>query len=411
MKTSNKRKRTKQLTVTGIYWDFWPLMTFINKKYPDSKYISFYEPWLKGNIDKNKIIKFNEKRGSGILLPLKLFSRTAKVFRTIKKEKIEVVNSQHDDANLSVAPVMFIYKKIIKRKTPKFNLWVRNNPLELHKKGLHGKYALFVYKYIYPMADKIFVQCEENAEAISKKFPKLKDKIVLFPNVFDIKNNILLSKEPLNKNEEEIFNKKSFVFINIGRLTEQKGQWFLIRAFKEVHNAHPDTKLVIIGDGELYDSLLKLINSCDLKDSVFILRKSNYTPFKYLAKSDCFVFPSLWEGFGNLLVESLSVNLPVISADCVAGPRKVLCPEINYKQKIKYPYCGKYGILIKPFKRELILESPEKVLLTEEELILKRTMTKIIIDRNLRKKYSNCLSRAKEFDIDYVLKKHGALLD
>ena len=89
---------------------------------------------------------------------------------------------------------------------------------------------------------------------------------------------------------------------------------------------------------------MKMFFSLDVQENVF--------PF--LKKSDCFIFTSLWEGLPMTLIEALSMNLPIISTDCKTGPREILCPEIDLKKEIQYPYLGEYAVLIQPFPYEMI---------------------------------------------------------
>jgi glycosyltransferase involved in cell wall biosynthesis len=128
-------------------------------------------------------------------------------------------------------------------------------------------------------------------------------------------------------------------------------------------------------------------------------------PFKFLKHSNCFVFPSLWESFGNVLIESLSLNLSIISTDCKSGPREILCPELNIDNKIDYPYFGKYGILTKPFPRMFIWNDLDEKPLIKEEKMLVDLMIKMIEDENLKTKYTNGLDRAKDFDIEKIIKE------
>ena len=50
--------------------------------------------------------------------------------------------------------------------------------------------------------------------------------------------------------------------------------------------------------------------------------KSN--PWKYLSRSNLFVLSSIWEGFGNVIVESMLLGIPVISSSCKSGPAEIL---------------------------------------------------------------------------------------
>jgi glycosyltransferase involved in cell wall biosynthesis len=169
-------------------------------------------------------------------------------------------------------------------------------------------------------------------------------------NTFTIYNPIdtdkvsQLKDELLPSQEKEIFD-SGFIFINIGRLHEQKGQKHLIRAFKQVVDYKKDSKLVIVGEGELKNELYNLIRELNLENNVFLLgRKDNV--YKYLARSNCFVLTSLWEGLPNTLIEAIAVGLPVISTDCPTGPREIIAPELSVKEEINYPYQNDRGILL-----------------------------------------------------------------
>jgi len=119
----------------------------------------------------------------------------------------------------------------------------------------------------------------------------------------------------------------------------------------------------------------------------------------------------LWEGMPNTIIEALSLNLPVISTDCKAGPREILCPELNINEKISYPYYGEYGILSKPFPRMFIWQNLNEKPLIEEEKIFADIMIKIIEDKDLRRKYSKGLKRAKDFDIKKIMKSWKKLIE
>ena len=245
-----------------------------------------------------------------------------------------------------------------------------------------------------------------NEKELKKIF--LLNNITHLYNPANIKFYISRSKEPLEQKYQNIF-KNSFVFINIGRLTEAKGQWFLIRSFKEVVEKYPNAKLIILGEGELKEKLQDLINKLNLQNNVHLLGMQK-NPFKFLKHSNCFVFPSLWEGLPNTVIEALSLNIPIISADCKTGPREILCPELNIDNNIDYPYFGKYGILTKPFPRMFIWEDLDEKPLIEEEKKLFDLMIKMIEDENLKTRYSNGLERAKDFDIGKISKEWEKLL-
>jgi glycosyltransferase involved in cell wall biosynthesis len=262
---------------------------------------------------------------------------------------------------------------------------------------LNNKIAFNKIKFLYSKADKV-ICVSKSIEKTLKDIYKIYNTETIY-NFVDVERCINLSNEKIPANYNEMLN-SGYIFINIGRLDIQKGQWFLIRSFKKVANKYPDTKLVILGDGDLCNDLKNIIHNLNLENNVFLLgNQENIFPF--LKRSDCFVLSSLFEGFPMTLIETLTMNLPVISTDCKTGPRECLCPEIGIDEKIDYPYYGGFGILSLPFGINAIYENKES--LTKAEEMLGNLMLKMIEDPDLVTKYSNSFERIKSFDKEIII--------
>ena len=123
------------------------------------------------------------------------------------------------------------------------------------------------------------------------------------------------------------------VIISVGRLSSQKAFHFLIEAFSTIRNVM-DCRLIILGEGNERERLLGLINKLGLKHAVDMPGFMD-NPHSWMAKASVFVLSSLYEGFGNVLVEALAVGTPVVSTDCPSGPREILDN-------------GRYGKLVPP---------------------------------------------------------------
>jgi len=121
-------------------------------------------------------------------------------------------------------------------------------------------------------------------------------------------------------------NKKPFekiTFVGVGRLEEQKNFSLLIDAFCIVKQSL-DAQLIILGEGSLRAKLVNQANELGLKNEISFIGFVD-DPFSYIKRSDALVLSSLWEGFGNVLAESLALGVQVVSTDCPSGPSEILC--------------------------------------------------------------------------------------
>ena len=148
-------------------------------------------------------------------------------------------------------------------------------------------------------------------------------------------------------------------YLAIGRFTKQKNFKFLIEVFSDFLKTNNDN-LIIIGEGEERNSLLKFIEKKNLKNRIYLIGYQENV-FKYFEKSKCFILSSLWEDPGFVLVESAYMNIPIISSDCNNGPKEILAN-------------GKNGILFKSNDKE----SLQNALLNFEKMDKKIIKQKLI---------------------------------
>ncbi|HEX2306901.1 MAG TPA: glycosyltransferase [Jatrophihabitantaceae bacterium] len=109
-------------------------------------------------------------------------------------------------------------------------------------------------------------------------------------------------------------------FVTAGRLSAEKNYWRLIRAFDQVHQAEPNTRLVILGAGVQLQSLQQLVEELSLTSAV-TLAKHQANPYVVVANSDCFVMSSDYEGQPMVILEALILGLPIVTTafDTVRG--------------------------------------------------------------------------------------------
>lgn len=110
--------------------------------------------------------------------------------------------------------------------------------------------------------------------------------------------------------------------MTVGQFKKQKNHPMLIQAFKEFLKLR-DARLLMLGEGDLLDATRQLVAEEGLADKV-LLPGAVSDPTPYYRSADLFVLSSDYEGLGNVLIEALSVGLPVVSTDCKSGPAEIL---------------------------------------------------------------------------------------
>ncbi|MHA3837374.1 CDP-glycerol glycerophosphotransferase family protein [Terrabacter sp. AAH1] len=109
-------------------------------------------------------------------------------------------------------------------------------------------------------------------------------------------------------------------FVTVGRLSPEKAQDRLLRAFDIVHQRNPKTRLVLVGDGPLRRPLERLAQELGLGEAVTFTGLQR-NPFAILAHADAFVLSSDYEGQPMVILEARVLGVPVISTafDSVGG--------------------------------------------------------------------------------------------
>jgi len=107
----------------------------------------------------------------------------------------------------------------------------------------------------------------------------------------------------------------------VGRMTPQKGQDLLLRAFAEAHREVPESRLLFVGEGAQRAQYEELTRTLELTEAVRFLGLRSDVP-DLLRASDLLALPSRHEGFGLVLAEALACEVPVVATN--SGPM----PEI-----------------------------------------------------------------------------------
>lgn len=116
-----------------------------------------------------------------------------------------------------------------------------------------------------------------------------------------------------------------FVIGHAGRFTEQKNHKFMVEIFAKVHEKCPEAILAFAGDGHLINEIKAQVKELGLTDSVQFLGV-RFDMNELMQGMDIFLFPSLYEGLGNVITEAQAVGLRSIASDVV--PNEVKMTEL-----------------------------------------------------------------------------------
>ena len=133
-------------------------------------------------------------------------------------------------------------------------------------------------------------------------------------------NNQRITPNNINQiNDIELNSTSDFKIGTIGRLVPGKNYQTLFSALAQVCKVNPRVKLFIVGDGVSKNELLEFAQNLNLTENIIWLGRTGYID-EFLQKIDLFVFPSLGEGFGLVLLEAMLASKPIIAANNSAIP-------------------------------------------------------------------------------------------
>lgn len=117
--------------------------------------------------------------------------------------------------------------------------------------------------------------------------------------------------------------------VSVGRITEQKNQMLLLRAFEKIASKYPEYVVKFYGDIQsqtCLDELRLYIEKNQLKDRVFFMETTDSIR-EEIANASLFVLSSDYEGMPNALMEALVMGLPSVSTDCPCGGSRLLIED------------------------------------------------------------------------------------
>ena len=249
-------------------------------------------------------------------IPSKIYVLSNKAdYEIDDKDIIFNANIKNIQANLIIAHMQNISEKIDGE-----NVWhvIHNSYSFKFKQRNFISKIIHIKKFRDIYNDKKLICVSDGVKQDVLNNLKVKPKnIKTIYNPFDIQEIQTKANEKIDLNFEYI--------INVAALTKVKNQALLLKAFSKLNtNLH----LVFLGKGRQEKNLKNLAKKLNIENKVHFLGwKPN--PYKYIKNAKLFVLSSEVEGFGNVLVESLALNTPVVSTNCPSGPSEILINELS----------------------------------------------------------------------------------
>lgn len=259
-----------------------------------------------------------EKMGGKIIdIPpyQKIFRYTKELKKIFKENKYEIVHSHLN--SLSIFPLYCAWKE-------KIPVRIAHSHSTTNKKEWKKNILKNVLKPFSKIFATNYFACSEHAGRWlfgNKAFER--GKVTIINNAINIKN-FKFNQEIRNKIRANFNVEDKLVLGHVGRFVKQKNHEFLIDIFNEVQKAKENSVLFLIGEGPLKTQIKEKVKRLGLEEKVYFLGIKNNVN-ELMQMMDCFVFPSLYEGLGIVLIEAQTSNLPCIASTEV--PREVKVNE------------------------------------------------------------------------------------
>ncbi|MDP1731600.1 MAG: glycosyltransferase [Devosia sp.] len=190
----------------------------------------------------------------------------------------------------------------------------------LSKATLRGKLLPLLMRFTYRHADAVIAVSSGVADDLSRAIalPRERVRVIFNPILADSLRS--LSAEGLGPGID--FGGDVPLILAAGRLVPPKDFGTLLRAFARLLEKR-SARLMILGEGPLRAELEALVDELNLGANVSMPGFAS-NPYALMRRANLFVLSSIYEGFGNVLVEAMAVGTPVVSTDCPSGPAEIL---------------------------------------------------------------------------------------
>lgn len=170
-------------------------------------------------------------------------------------------------------------------------------------------------RHLFAKADRVILQTRQCFDFFPEK----------------VRSKAVILKNPVSPVffRERYEGEREKTIVAVGRIDENKNHEMLIKAFAEIAGEFPDYKLIIYGDGECRERLIKMVEELGYADRILLPGSVDHVA-EAIYKTRVFALPSNTEGVPNTLIEAMLMGLTVIATDCpCGGPADLIEDGVN----------------------------------------------------------------------------------
>lgn len=177
----------------------------------------------------------------------------------------------------------------------------------------------FLEKFTYRLSTRIICNSQADRNTLVLNLSLDPDRITVIHNAVDT-DHFAPDLSQIDEHPTAVF---------VGRMVEQKDPLGLLDAFRSVTKDVPDARLVMIGNGHLKEPSMEYVRANGLEKNVTILPGTSDIR-EHVRGDRIFVLPSRYEGSPNVIIEAMSMGLPVVATAVGGVPDLVVDGETGF---------------------------------------------------------------------------------